>query len=94
MYLREWEVYPKVWHLISTQPASMNYMNYILGTEGSGNILSFLHKLRCLNVSTMIEDFSNCLPDLISSCVFSAFLLRQIYETGQALAWELGHLSF
>lgn len=85
MYLRELEVYPKVCPLISTQPASMNCMNYILSTEGGGNILSFLHKLRCLNVLTRTADFSDCFPDPISSCVFSAFLLKQICETGQTL---------
>lgn len=36
MYLRELEVYPKVCPFISTQPASMNYMNYNLSTEGGG----------------------------------------------------------
>lgn len=79
MYLREWEVYPKVWRLMSTQPASMNYMNYILGTEGSGNILSFLHKLRCLNVSTMTEDFSNCLPDLFL-CILCFLIKTDLWD--------------
>ena len=73
MYLREWGIYPKGWPLIFTQPVSMSYMNYILGTESGGNILLFLHKPKCVNVSTMPADFSDTAFQIVSLFFFFIF---------------------